>query len=122
MPKFLTLRRSGSFTVETEGPSHCGLADKQKIKYLVTVHCKAMPSLDERGFLFEQRLIDDFFQTYNGSIVADSCELLSIDCTKEIKERILDENPKLKIFSIEVQLSAKPYSASMTHTWVSKKV
>lgn len=122
MPKTLTLRRRGQFTLETYGENHCGLDKNQKIKYMVTVVCKAEPSLDERDFLFEQRSIDEFFQDLSHiGAVDSSCERLAINCTHGILAKIKDENSKCKVLSIEVELSAKPYAASMTHMWTSKR-
>lgn len=122
MPKTLTLRRRGQFTLETDGDYHCGLDENQKIKYMVTVVCKAEPSLDERDFLFEQRLIDEFFQdlSHIGPLDA-SCERLSMNCAEGLLAKIKHENPDCKVLSIEVELSAKPYMASMTFWWHSKK-
>lgn len=116
--KFLTLRRKGKFKIETTGNNHCGLDEEQAIKYWVSVTCKAKPSLDDRGFLFEQRTIDEFFQSYNGDIFHESCEILAIDFCRQLREAIREENPKCKILFMEVRLAAKPYLASMTHSWI----
>ena len=119
MPKTLTLQRKGKFKIETDGNNHCGLDHRQVMKYWVTVVCKAQPSLDERGFLFEQRSVDTYFQDLAADgVFTESCELLAINYAKEIRNLILEENPECKILAIEVKISAKPYLASMTFNWV----
>lgn len=122
MPKTLTLRRRGQFTLETYGDNHCGLDENQKIKYMVTVVCKAEPSLDDRDYLFEQRSIDEFFMDLSHiGAIDSSCERLAINSAHGLLAKIKHENPRCKVLSIEVELSAKPYAASMTYMWISKR-
>lgn len=112
----LTLRRRGKFTYDTFGESHCGLDEKQTIKYEVTAVCSAArDKLDERCFLFEQRSIDEFFQSLD--ILSESCEELARLCAKQIKKLIMEENPDCVIYELHVQLKAKPYLADMTYSW-----
>lgn len=122
MSKTLTLRRQGKFKINTVGSNHCGMEKEQTMKYMVTVVCKRKGSLDDRDYLFEQFNIDNLFQSLKHDDPTDmSCERLAINSGKEIRRMILDENPKLKIMSIEVELSAKPYAASMTYLDVDRR-
>lgn len=117
----LTLRREGKFKAIMLGENHCGKDDEQEIKYVVTVECRAKGSLDSRDYLFEQFTIDEFFQRMQHRDHYMSCERMSIAVSKAIRKIILEENPKLKIMSIQVELSAKPYVASMTYLDVATK-
>lgn len=122
MGKTLTLRRQGKFKIEMEGENHCGVAEKQTIKYFLTVVCKAKGSLDDRDYLFEQLNIDNYFRNLELEEPFDvSCERLAINAATELREMILNENSKLKIMSMELELSAKPYAASMTYLHVDKR-
>lgn len=109
----LTLRRRGEFTIETLGDHHCGVNDFQNIRYEVEVVCTT--KLDSRGFLFEQRSVDAFFQGIRST--SQSCEVLTKDCAKKLRELILDENPTCEVKRIAVNLCPAPYAADMTFTW-----
>jgi Xaa-Pro aminopeptidase len=111
----LTLTRHGSFSVLTEGEHHCGVAEhgeKLVIGYNVQVCCYADESLDRRGFLFEQRIVDDYFQKIKR--VKSSCELLAMRVASDIEDIAMEENALLDIKWINVQLSAFPHKAHMT--------
>lgn len=109
----LTLRRRGEFTIEALGDNHCGVNDFQNIRYEVEVICSTR--LDSRGFLFEQRNVDAFFQTIRST--SASCEALTKECAKKLRNLILDENPACEVKSIAVNLCPAPYAADMTFTW-----
>lgn len=108
----LTLQRRGTFRIKTRGDNHCGIFDDQHVKYDVKVVCTAR--LDDRGFLFEQRNVDAFFQGIKGTSL--SCELLTKKCTKRLINMIMEENPECAVRSITVQLCPAPYAADMTYT------
>lgn len=111
MKRTLTLRRRGKFQVKTVGENHCGIYDQQWIDYSVEVVCAAV--LDTRGFLFEQRNIDAFFQGIKST--NKSCEMLTQKCVRKLIDMITEENPGCLIQKITVTLSPAPHAADMTY-------
>lgn len=108
----LTLRRRGEFTIRTKGDNHCGIEAVQQIRYAVEVVCTA--ELDSRGFLFEQRNVDAFFQGVKQT--TNSCEVLSKKCAKKLVKLIMAENPDCEILKITLNLCPAPFAADMTYT------
>jgi hypothetical protein len=107
----LTLQRRGDFQIRTRGENHCGIFEAQHVKYDVKVVCTS--KLDGRGFLFEQRNVDAFFQGIKRTSL--SCELLTKKSTKRLVNMIMEENPSCELKSITVQLCPAPYAADMTY-------
>jgi hypothetical protein len=107
----LTMRRENTFTFKTVGANHCGTSDTMTVKYTFTCTCTA-DSIDERGFLFDQLVIDQFFQGITKT--EKSCEKLSIWSARELFKIILKQNGKCRIKTMELTLSPAPYQASMT--------
>lgn len=107
----LTLQRRGEFQIRTLGDNHCGIFEAQHVRYAVVVVCH--PKLDDRGFLFEQRNVDAFFQGVKRTSL--SCELLTKKCAKRLVHMIMEENPTCQLKSISVQLCPAPYAADMTY-------
>ena len=110
--KSLDMVRSGEFTIQTYGNSHCGTSDKFMIRY--HLKCSCTPLLDHRGFLFDQLNIQQFFESIKRTQL--SCERLTVVCLEQLLEHILTENPTCQILKAELTLSPEPYLASMTHT------
>lgn len=109
----LTLRRRGEFTIRTRGDAHCGIGEPtQAVRYSVEVECEH--KLDDRGFLFEQRNVDAFFQSLGST--KRSCELLTEKCANTLIRMIKEENPECHIRKISVMLCPAPYAADMTYT------
>lgn len=111
----LTLRRTGQFTIAVAGDNHCGVTTDGKvlIKYEFAAVCST--DLDHRGFLFEQRNIDAYFQALRRT--TRSCEQLVQGCLKALLGRIMDENPGCHICKASLTLSPAPHAASMTYDW-----
>ena len=107
----LILKRTGYFTVKTEGRNHCGTMAEQQVYYETIVTCAKI--LDHRGFLFDQLNLQGFF---DGIKKTDrSCEQLCIRCVYKILRMIMKENPKCKVHKIELTLSPAPFQAQITH-------
>jgi hypothetical protein len=109
----LTMNRQGEFQVKTFGNNHCGLAKVLDIKYHMI--CVCTTDLDRRGFLFDQVNVDNYFKSIRQTEL--SCEQLVLNCSKNLILMILEENPEVKVRSIDLTLSPAPFLASMTHGW-----
>ena len=110
----MSILRHGNFRVKPIGDAHCGIDlgnARIEANYFVRVEC--VPTLDHRGFLFEQRVVDEVFQGIEEC--AMSCELLAYTCCQLVKERILNDNPSLEIRCIEVSISAAPFPATLIY-------
>ncbi len=110
----LTLTRTGKFGFITVGHKHCGMAPvgtRQECDYRVTVKCDP-DSLDDRDYMFEQLIVQAYFDRIKR--VRSSCEHLVMRIASELEDVILEENPDLDIYWIEVEVKAAPYAASMT--------
>jgi hypothetical protein len=116
MPKMnrtLTMNRQGEFSVLTTGDSHCGTFTDEFLRVKYHMICECENVLDERGFLFEQVNVDNFFKNMKKTTL--SCEKLTISCCKKLVTMIRKDNPVCKIRSIELTLSPFPFAASMTY-------
>lgn len=112
--KTLTLRREGKFWMTASGPNHCGSypdGQELQIDYLLLVECQA--SLDQRGFLFDQLSVKEYFESINRSTL--SCEKLVMRCARDLVKMILKENPDCKLNSVHLTLSPDPFEASMSY-------
>ncbi len=118
MGESLTLRRSGAFNCALKGDSHCGVkggaSETLQMKY--TVHARCATVLDDRGFLFEQLGVDDFFSGITETEL--SCEQLAMDCAEKLAVMIIKENPRISIERLEVEISPYPFNASMRYEYV----
>lgn len=113
-PTFLTMRRSGQFTVETSGPNHCGLDLMQDIRYTIVCKCES-DSKDSRGFLFDQVNVDTMFKSLGSTTV--SCEELCERFARKLYALVMSENARAKVRKLKVTLSPAPYAASMSFEW-----
>lgn len=111
--KTLEMDRSGEFDIKTYGNNHCGTDDAFKIRYHLKCLCSS--KLDQRGFLFDQLNIQQFFESIQKTSL--SCEQLTEVCLEQLLEHIMVENPGCQIFRMELALSPAPYMASMVHAW-----
>ena len=109
----LVMNRSGEFAIHVSGDSHCGVKKDLTVRYSVRAEC--LPSLDKRGFLFDQLTVDNFFKSIGETIL--SCEELSMYCCEALMDLIHKENNKCEIKNMSLTLSPEPYAASMTYEW-----
>lgn len=107
-----TLKREGEFIVKTAGDNHCGATDGNlKIYYTLEVRCTA-DSLDDRGFLFNQMSVKEWFTKQKFTSL--SCEAYTVFCGRELYKLIRRENPKCHIARFTLTLSPAPHEASLT--------
>lgn len=114
LDRTLTLNRQGEFKILTLGDSHCGTMTNQQLPVKYTVKCVCETDLDDRGFLFEQVGVDDFFKKIKWTRM--SCEKLTMACCKKLVTLIRKDNPKCRVRSIELTLSPFPHAAGMTYS------
>lgn len=115
MLETLTMRRQGEFEATVMGSDHCGIANHNtqlKLKYAVMIECTTT-SRDRRGFLFDQLTVHNYFLTLQYEI--RSCENMAVDAARDLMNLIHTENPKCKVRSIQVVISAAPYFAEMRY-------
>jgi hypothetical protein len=117
----LTLHRGGEFDLYVEGDAHCGLANAQGFvpcEYALVLCCDAK-GLDSDGFLVEQIGIHKYFQELPTTRL--SCELLCVQCARDLFRKVMRENPQAKIRGIRLTINPKPEgapgSAGMTFQW-----
>lgn len=117
----LTLRRSGRFRLRVRGDAHCGVTSTGELQcgYALVVSASAA-GLDAQGFLVEQVSVDRFFQELGETTL--SCELLVIECARDLWRKIRNENPRAEIFGIRLTISPQTPAgatgeASMTFSW-----
>ncbi len=113
----LTIKREGQVDWSVEGESHCGpkseLRDgKIPVKYFLAVTCA--PTLDERGFLFDQAAVDIWMRRQATKITSLSCEALVIDVAKEFLLKMIRDGPHCKVTELTLSLSPSPFAASIT--------
>src|SRR5678810_918919 len=109
-----TLVRRGDFRVLTLGPNHCGTVPDLAVKYTLQVSCQP-DSLDNRGFLFNQVMVKEFFQGLRQTAL--SCEQLTLWCGRQLFKKIIRENRGCKIKRFMLTLSPAPYEAELTFEW-----
>lgn len=97
-----TLTREGEFSIKTHGKNHCGVTDSLRMYYKLVVRCTG-DSLDDRGFLFDQTKVDQWFQSVQSTAL--SCEQLTIFCGRAVYKLIRHENPKCNIKHFALTLS-----------------
>ena len=114
-----TLQRSGEFTINTFGQYHCGTSEVLGIKYHIKVVC-GEDSLDQRGFLFDQVMVDQMFKSIKAT--SKSCEVFCKTCAQRVYKTIMQQNGGCKIHSLEVTLSPAPYAASLTFEYAADDV
>jgi hypothetical protein len=112
-----TIKRAGDFTVRTYGPNHCGTTDNLQVRYNLQVVCRE-GGLDEKGFLFDQTKVQEFFAAIKTTRL--SCEEFCYSESRNLFKFILSANPRLKgrIAAFTLELSPAPFAASLTFTFV----
>lgn len=140
----LTLRREGLFHQLVTGEHHCGpksaLVDHSgqipdpaqsgkaisgrnartitvkgpaiAVKYHLTVTCG--PTLDHRGFLFDQTMVDAWFVRKGLYASGLSCEALVIKYANELQEKIARDAAHCDVRGVTLQFSPAPHQASVS--------
>lgn len=104
----LTMVRGGIFHLAAFG----GRTDLD-VKYNTIIKCGA--ATDRRGFLFDQVMVDNYFQSLKRTDL--SCEQFTMQCANELAARIREENPKVDVRSFELTLTPAPFASSITYAW-----
>ena len=120
----MTIERSGSVEWAVEGDHHCGpkaLLKPSKnnpavnvipVNYTVRVTCE--PHLDERGFLFDQAMVDLWMQRQASYVTKLSCEALVVETAKAMLLKMARDVPHCKVKELVMTLSPAPHQAGVT--------
>lgn len=118
----LTLRREGRFVQRVEGDHHCGpkaLLDTTDeghkviaVTYKLTVACG--PTLDHRGFLFDQAMVDAWFTRQGTRATSLSCEAYCISLANKFMDKLAKDAPHCDLRGVTLELSPAPHQASIS--------
>lgn len=115
----LTLRREGEFTIKTvPGTPHCGVGEWIDVRYRFVVLCE--PSLDDRGFLFDQLSVQAYFDKKKEC--RSSCEKVAMRSLRDLLSLIRRENPKCRIIRASLVLTPYPFQAEVQVDWRADKI
>lgn len=121
----LTIRREGLFPQLVVGQYHCGAKQHLvqathglaiPVKYNLTVACG--PVLDHRGFLFDQTMVQAWFERQGQTPSALSCEALTIATANRLMEKIARDASHCDLRGVTLQLSPAPHQASVSAHFV----
>lgn len=134
----LVLRREGTFYQLVAGDHHCGpkaqlvsvlvtgevtrhhkgpTADMAiPVNYTLTVACG--PVLDHRGFLFDQAMVDKWFQRKGQTVSSLSCEALTIALANQLMDKLARDASHCELRGVTLQLSPAPHKASLSAHFV----
>lgn len=127
----LTMRREGLFKWHVAGKHHCGansaLVPVKRgeplmaipIRYTMTVACA--PTLDHRGFLFDQAMVQLWFERQGLTPTALSCEALVIKAANELQDKIARDTPHCNVRGLTLQFSPAPFQASISAHYVKEQ-
>lgn len=104
----LTLRRGGEFVIKLQGENHCGTEKVLQLDYLVEVECDL--SLNDRGFLFDQLKIAEYFHSLKETSL--SCEELAMQAARDVHAIIRTENSECRVHDLKLHLRSKGWEAA----------
>lgn len=117
-----TIRREGAVEWKVTGDSHCGPRTEVRegvdgsmlmpVRYAVRVTCA--PSLDDRGFLFDQAAVDLFMRRLASRVTPLSCEELATEVAEALLAKIARDVPTCRVVALSLTLSPAPHAASIT--------
>lgn len=118
----MTITREGDLMVHIDpAGSHCGPAgmivkegDKSlmPVKYTARVVCA--PTVDDRGFLFDQAMLDKWLQRVAAEKTGLSCELLCQAYAERFLAKMEHDRPDCEVRYLSLTLSPAPHKASIT--------
>lgn len=116
----MQIRREGQLTLTVRGDNHCGAKshvygpnrDKLSVRYIASVECE--PALDERGFLFDQLMVDELLKEISIKPSHWSCEVTAQRMAMKLIKRLKTDVPTCKVTSLTLSLSPEPYMAAVT--------
>lgn len=112
----LILSQVGSAVFTVHGNHHCGLKKfakngRLRVKYEVRLVC--VPSLDDRGFLYDQSDLRALIMDTARKPTELSCEALAKGIPVALIRDIKSKEPTCKVVAVHVRLSPKPYKAAV---------
>lgn len=113
----LTIKREGQVEWKVAGDHHCGPKGEIRdgrvpVKYSVSVTCA--PSLDERGFLFDQASVDLWMKRQADNVTSLSCEALVVETATNMLLKLQRDVPHCKVTELVMTLSPSPFQAGVT--------
>lgn len=113
----LSIVRSGDVQWRVHGEHHCGPKSmlregRMPVRYSMTVTCE--PTLDERGFLFDQAMVDVWMRRQADRVTELSCEALVVAIARALMAKIERDVPHCRVIGLRLTLSPAPYQASVT--------
>lgn len=113
----LSISREGDVQWRVMGDHHCGpkamlREGRMPVRYSMTVTCA--PALDDRGFLFDQAMVDLWVRRLADIPTALSCEALVIDVARRFMTKVERDVPHCRLVGLRMTLSPAPHSASVT--------
>lgn len=113
----MKIERSGECNWKVAGDFHCGPKALVKnglipVKYSMSVTCE--PTLDKRGFLFDQAMVDKWMQRQAEKETKLSCEALVIDLAERLLAKMARDVPHCKVTELILTLSPAPHQAGVT--------
>ena len=112
----LILSQSGVAVFHVKGTHHCGLKKfardgKLRVKYEVRLVCA--PSLDGRGFLYDQSDLRSLILDTARKPTELSCEALAKGLPVALMRDVRAKEPTCRIVAVHVKLSPRPYKAAV---------
>lgn len=113
----MTIERTGEVAWRVAGEFHCGPKALVKdgripVKYTVKVTCK--PHLDNRGFLFDQAMVDLWMKRQAEKETTLSCESLVLRVAENMLAKMAKDVPHCEVTELVMTLSPAPYQAGVT--------
>lgn len=121
----LTIHRAGDIPLRVVGDTHCGAKAAGKpvgkcdlgdiyevpVKYEAMVVCA--PTLDARGFLFDQVMLDAWMQSWSREPITLSCEALVITMANRLQDHMARKVSHCDLRTITLSISPNPYLAKV---------
>lgn len=115
-----TIKREGQVEWRVAGENHCGPKAELRdgimpVRYAAAVTCA--PTLDERGFLFDQAAVDMWMRRIAARETRLSCEELVRSVAEQLLAKIARDVPTCRVVGLTLTLSPSPFQASITVTY-----
>lgn len=112
-----TIKREGQVEWRVSGNNHCGPVAELRdgvmpVRYAAVVTCE--PTLDSRGFLFDQAALDLYMRRLATRETTLSCEALVNHAAELLLAKIDRDVPTCRVVGLSLTLSPAPFQASIT--------
>lgn len=113
----LTIKREGRVDWRVSGDTHCGPKSEVRdgvmpVHYALTCTCE--PTLDGRGFLFDQASVDLWMRRQASVGTTSSCEELVVHVAQAFLGKLAHDVPHCRPTHLALSLSPAPHVASVT--------